>query len=146
MHPTSETEITGRCYCGAITFRSAVAPQTVAYCHCSDCRRATGGPVAAFAAFLEGDVVFEPSEGKQVTVNPGVARTFCAHCGSSLTGRYDYIPNQVYISIGVIDQADVLPPEMHSHDDQRLDWLHIDDDIARFQVTARDALNTAGDS
>ena len=43
--------ITGRCYCGKTTIRASRPPQMVAYCHCQDCRRATGAPVAAFAAF-----------------------------------------------------------------------------------------------
>ena len=135
------TVFTGRCYCGATTFRTIQAPQTVAYCHCDDCRRATGGPVAAFAAFDETAVAFAPDEGSKVSVNPGVTRTFCANCGSSLTGRYDYLPGQVYISLGVIDQADDLAPRIHSHESERLAWLHIDDDLERVATTARSKIN-----
>lgn len=43
--------LTGRCYCGATTVQATLAPLTVAYCHCIDCRRVTGAQVAAFAAF-----------------------------------------------------------------------------------------------
>ncbi len=146
MSPVSPKEITGRCYCGSTTFRGAASPQTIAYCHCDDCRRATGGPVAAFAAFMDGEIAFEPNEGRQVNVNPGVVRTFCENCGSSLTGRYDYLPNQVYISIGVIDQASDLAPQMHVHEAQRLSWLHIDDDVKRSYTTARTELNAACDN
>lgn len=115
-------------------------PQTVAYCHCDDCRRATGGPVAAFAAFGEGDLIFEPDEGKQVSVTPGATRTFCENCGSSLTGRYAYLADQVYVAIGVIDQADDLAPVLHAHEAERLAWLHIDDDIERFPASGRTGL------
>lgn len=62
-------------------------PRDDPYCHCSDCRRWTSAPVAAFAAFDEGEVVFTPNEGSQVSVNPGVTRTFCGSCGSPLTLR-----------------------------------------------------------
>ncbi len=129
--------LTGKCYCGAIRFSATQAPQTVAYCHCDSCRRATGGPMGAFAALDEALVTFTPNEGRQVSVVPGVSRTFCADCGSSLTGRYDYLPGQVYISIGVIDQANDLVPKIHCHDTERLTWLHIDDDIERVAATAR---------
>ena len=61
--------------------------------------------VAAFAAFDEDFVTFSPDEGRVAAVNPGVSRTFCGNCGSPLTGRYDYLPGQVYIAVGVIDQA-----------------------------------------
>ena len=131
------TVLTGRCYCGSITFKTTQEPQTVAYCHCDDCRRATGGPVAAFAAMDETAVTFSPDEGRRIAANPGVARTFCADCGSSLTGRYDYLPGQVYISLGVIDQANDLEPKIHSHESERFTLLRIDDDLERVAATAR---------
>ncbi|WP_282605773.1 GFA family protein [Pelagibius sp. Alg239-R121] len=137
MSIKGETVCTGRCYCGARTFTTTQAPQTVAYCHCDDCRRATGGPVAAFAAFEEQAVTFTPDEGRKAAVNPGVTRTFCADCGSSLTGRYDYLPGQVYISLGVVDQADDFAPRIHTHESERLTWLHIDDDLERVATSGR---------
>lgn len=135
------TVLTGRCYCGATTFSTAQEPQTIAYCHCDSCRRATGGPVAAFAALDENAVTFTPNEGREIAINAGVTRTFCSACGSSLTARYDYLPGQVYISIGVIDQANDLEPKIHCHDSERLSWLHISDDIERVASTARSKLN-----
>ncbi|MGI9407859.1 MAG: GFA family protein [Hyphomicrobiaceae bacterium] len=145
MSRDAEVVCTGRCYCGATTFGTTQEPQTVAYCHCDDCRRATGGPVAAFAAFDEKAVTFKPDEGRKVTANPGVTRTFCAHFGSSLTGRYDYLPGQVYISLGVVDQANDIAPEIHTHESERLTWLHIDDDLERVAATGRSKINDASE-
>ncbi|MGH1480076.1 MAG: GFA family protein [Geminicoccales bacterium] len=68
------------------------ATDAVAYYHCADCRRVTGAPVAAFAAFDETAVAFTPNEGRKVMASPGVTRIFCETCGSPLTGRYDYLP------------------------------------------------------
>jgi len=56
--------ITGRCYCGATTFHATEQPVAVAYCHCKDCRRVTGAPVAAFAAFDVSAISFSPSAGR----------------------------------------------------------------------------------
>ncbi len=133
--------LTGHCYCGATTFSATRQPLTVVYCHCDDCRRATGGPVAAFAALDERVVTFKPNEGREIAINPGVSRTFCAECGSSLTGRYDYLPGQIYISLGIIDQANTLAPKIHSHESERLTWLHIDDDLQRMATSARSKIN-----
>lgn len=135
-----EAPVTGRCYCGATTIRATRMPRTIAYCHCLDCRRVTGAPVAAFAAFDEAAVSFAPDEGRRVTVSPGVLRSFCAACGSPLAGRYDYLPGQVYVALGVLDQAQHLAPRLHAHEAQRLAWLHIDDDLERFATTARSQL------
>jgi len=129
--------ITGHCYCGATTINAMQKPLAVAYCHCTDCRRVTGAPVAAFAAFDAAAVTLSPDEGRTVSVNPGVTRTFCKTCGSPLTGRYDYLPGQVYIAIGLLDQADDLAPQLHAHDGQRLQWLHIDDDLGRIEASSR---------
>lgn len=137
------TTITGRCYCGATTIRATQAPHAVAYCHCIDCRRVTGAPVAVFAAFDEAAVIFTPDEGRKIAANPGVTRTFCAACGSPLTGRYYYLPGQIYIAIGILDQANDLAPQLHAHESQRLTWLHIDDELERFANSARSQLTDA---
>lgn len=122
---------TGRCYCGAITFQATQKPITVAYCHCDSCKRATGAPVAAFAAFDKGAVLFTPDAGREISVTPGVRRTFCATCGSLIAGFYAYLPGQVYIWVGVLDQADDFAPELHTHAGERMTWLHIDDRLER---------------
>ena len=137
--------ITGRCYCGATTIRATEAPLTIAYCHCIDCRRVTGAPVAAFAAFDEAAVTFTPNEGQKVSVNPGVERSFCAACGSPLTCRYGYLPGQVYIAVSLFDQAGDMAPHLHAHAAEGLSWLHIDDDLDRHTATARAQLIDAED-
>ena len=85
-----------------------------------------------------------PDDGTAVMANPGVRRTFCPACGSPITGRYDYLPGQVYIAIGILDQADDLAPQLHAHEAQRLKWLHIDDDLERFEASSRSRLGDAG--
>ena len=97
--------ITGRCYCGGITLSSQEAPQSVAYCHCIDCRRITGAPVAAFAAFGEKAVQASPAWPVSKSFAPGVSRWFCPDCGSPLAAAFDYLPGQLYVPLGLIDQA-----------------------------------------
>ena len=133
--------ITGRCYCGRTRIAATCAPAAVTYCHCSDCRRVTGAPVAAFAAFAEADITLTPDEGHAANTTPGVTRTFCQGCGSPLTGRYDYLPGRVYIALGLLDQAGDLPPALHAHHDNRLPWLHLDDGLERHASSARTRLN-----
>jgi hypothetical protein len=140
---TDTQRVTGRCYCGVTSFTASKQPLIVTYCHCADCRRVTGAPVAAFAAFQEADLQFTPGEGSAVEVTSGVKRTFCASCGSPLTGRYDYLPGQVYVPIGLLDQAHEFPPSVHAHEHNRLKWLHIDDDLERAAASSREMLNAA---
>lgn len=133
--------LTGQCYCGAVVFNASAAPSTVSYCHCTDCRRLSGAPVAAFAAFQEGAVQFHAPLGPPVSYAPGVSRWFCASCGSQLAARYDYLPGQTYVPLGLIDQAEDFPPVMHCHADARLSWLHISDDLERHAGSGRNTLS-----
>lgn len=134
--------MTGRCYCGATTLMADGLPLSVAYCHCSDCRRWTGAPVAAFAALPADALVIDPDPGPLSAV-PGVERWVCPMCGSPLAARFDYLPGHVYVPLGVLDQAADLPPKVHAHAGDRLPWLHIADDLPRPSGSARDMLGSA---
>jgi len=136
--------LTGQCYCGKITVTTTYEPKAIAYCHCEDCRRWTSAPVTAFAAFSEGQLVFSPNEGQQISMSSGVKRTFCRDCGSPLTGRYDYLPGQVYIGISIFDQAAALQPEIHCHNSEKLPWLHIDDSLERVGSSGRSKISKSG--
>lgn len=139
--PDADTpEITGRCYCGGVALRMRNMPRTVAYCHCSDCRRWTGAPVAAFAAFAAGDLEADPPLGPARFEKPGIGRWFCERCGSPLAAIFDYLPGQVYVPLGLLDQAAELSPRLHCHSDARLPWLHIADDLDRAAGSGRDVL------
>jgi len=45
----------GHCLCGAITFETSAMPQGVSMCHCSQCRRQSGGIWSS--AFVAQDIV-----------------------------------------------------------------------------------------
>ncbi|MEM8582147.1 MAG: GFA family protein [Pseudomonadota bacterium] len=140
---TTDTHLTGRCYCGAFSL-SATEPLTVAYCHCADCRRVSGAPVSAFAAFAPQDLRITPAPDTSVSVAPGVRRWFCSACGTHLQATYDYIPGQIYVPIGLFDQAADLAPESHSHRSAQLPWLCLNDTLPQASGSARDRLNDAG--
>lgn len=135
--------MTGRCYCGATALAVRSAPQTVVYCHCSDCRRVTGAPVAAFAAFAADDLEIHPDPGP-FSAHSGVDRWFCRDCGSPMAARFDYLPGQIYVPVGVLDQAAMLKPELHAHAESGLPWLHIDDTLTRVTGSSRTDLLSAG--
>lgn len=138
--------ISGRCYCGATTVRGEQPPQIVTYCHCLDCRRASGAPVSAFAAFDENAITFAPNEGQTVEIVKGARRSFCGRCGSSTAARYDYAPGQVFVSLGILDQADQFAPVQHAHAGHCLSWLKIDDTAERIAESSRTQLAAARDN
>lgn len=133
-------DLAGRCYCGACSI-SAGPLVTASYCHCLDCRRWTGGPLAAFAAFAA-DTVRIQGPARQTSSAPDVRRQFCGECGSPLCGQFGYLPDQVYIPVGVLDDAAAIEPRMHSHFYASLPWLHVVDDLPRKAASARAVLNS----
>lgn len=133
--------ISGRCYCGRTRLQASAKPLSVTYCHCSDCRRLSGAPVSAFAAFSPDVLQITPNPDPAAPVSPGVTRRFCPDCGTQLSATYDYLPNQVYVPIGLLDQAADLPPNSHSHVASALPWHPITDELPRDAGSGRDRLN-----
>ncbi|KIT17664.1 GFA family protein [Jannaschia aquimarina] len=131
--------MTGRCYCGASSVVATGEPEIVTYCHCADCRRVTGAPVAAFAAFRSEAV--DVRAGKPVSHSAGVARWFCRSCGSPMAACFDYLPGQVFVPVGVLDKAADLAPVLHCHSASALPWLTISDDVPREAGSGRAALD-----
>lgn len=138
----SDAIYTGRCYCGAVRLRMSSAPQVVAYCHCTDCRRWTGGPVGAFAGFAAGDLMPTPELGPSFSCVTGVHRWSCQTCSSPLAATFDYLTGQIYVPLGILDQAADLKPQIHCHEDARLPWLKITDELPCASGSGREALRS----
>jgi len=135
--------LSGECYCGRTQVRSTGSPQTVVYCHCTDCRRVTGAPVTAWVAFADSDVEFTPDSGRLAPVSTGARRSFCGDCGSPLAHQYDYAEGQTFVAVGLFDDATELHPAMHAHYGSRLPWLEIHDDLDKIDNTSRTQLAAA---
>ena len=77
----------GGCLCGGVRFAVRGALRHVLACHCSQCRRWTGGYVMATRA-TAAEVDFVASDTLAWYRSSGDAeRGFCARCGSSLFWR-----------------------------------------------------------
>ena len=132
---------TASCYCGASKLSLPRPPHTVAYCHCSDCKKWTGGPVGAFAAFDRADVIDQL--GASYKKIASVERWNCPTCGTPLGAAFAYLPKQIYVPVGILDQAHLFPPQSHSYARDQFPWLELSDDLPRAHTTGRDGLNAA---
>jgi hypothetical protein len=114
----------GGCHCGAVRYEVSGAPQHVALCHCSDCRKSSGAPMVAWAAFAEGD--FRITRGKPVEHNSsGTAyRLFCARCGTGIAYRNaEMLPGIIDIQSATLDNPDVFPAGAHIQVAERISWM-----------------------
>ena len=126
------TPISGGCLCGEVRYSTTGEAVLVEFCHCRSCRHAVGAPLMAWAAFARGK--FEITAGNPIDYesSPGVVRTFCGRCGTSLTLADERFPDEVYISIGSFDDAERLPPEFHIWRSHRISWLETSDRMPRY--------------
>ena len=97
--------------------------------------------MAAFAAFAKNDLIDQMPTA--FVPKAGVQRWTCSVCGSPLGAAFDYLPDHIYLPLGIIDQADALSPVLHSHHAERLPWLHLSDDLPRLDGTARSELKAS---
>ena len=82
----------GTCLCGAIEV-VAPAQHDVGLCHCSMCRRWSGGPM--FAVHCDASVRFVGATPTAYRSSDWAERGFCATCGTHLF--YHLLPSDEYI-------------------------------------------------
>ncbi|POF30207.1 GFA family protein [Roseibium marinum] len=77
--------LSGGCLCGAVRFTAVPEKPEMGVCHCSMCRRWTGG---VFMAVGCGDVQVEDEDALGVYKSSGYGeRVFCKTCGTTLFWR-----------------------------------------------------------
>jgi hypothetical protein len=115
----------GRCLCGAVRYLAAGAPLWVAHCHCESCRRATGAPVTTYAGFAAPKFAWTAGAPATYASSPGVLRTFCGRCGTSLTYQGERWPGEVHVLAATLDRPEAITPQREAFAGERLPWLHL---------------------
>ena len=73
---------TGSCHCGAVRYRVAGALEDVAHCHCSVCRRVTGGLLVTWATVRCDDFQWLQGTPQRYDSSASCVRYFCSRCGA----------------------------------------------------------------
>lgn len=119
--------ITGRCHCGAVSFRAEADPQKVLVCHCADCQQFSGAPFRAVVPVPAENVDIEGQPRHYVKVaqsgNPR-AQAFCATCGTQLYATEPDSPKVYNFRLGCVDQRAELMPVLQIWSQSALPWLH----------------------
>ncbi|MDN2578456.1 GFA family protein [Aquibium sp. ELW1220] len=130
--PTTSVSHTGGCRCGAVRFEAVVEPHHISYCHCANCRRATGAPVSAFVGFAAGDVRFTAGEPRLFENGPA-SRSFCATCGSPIAYTDARLENQIWFMLGAMDSPKDYKPTLHAYVREQLRYVHMPDDLPQLE-------------
>jgi hypothetical protein len=107
-------EVTGRCHCGRIQFRSRVDPRKISICHCTDCQILTGTAyrISAHTAVADYQALRGEPKTYVKTADSGAKRTqaFCPDCGTPLYAEALENPTVRSLRVGCLDERAALPP------------------------------------
>lgn len=116
--------------CGATRYRINAVPRFTSYCHCMDCRRASGAPVVPWTFFPAGSLEWVKGEPKLLE-HAGRERRFCPECGTPLSFFDPSIPEEYEVTTCSLDDPGLMPPRDHTWVEDRLEWFEVADELPR---------------
>jgi hypothetical protein len=123
--------LTGHCLCGAVRYEIDGEPVLMMYCHCEECRRATGSSLNTSIFVKRED--FRVVVGKDAVgcheSSPGNRRHFCTRCGSPLFKHFPEPPGLITVRAGTLDGDPGLRPAGHIWVSEKAPWTEITDDL-----------------
>ena len=126
----------GSCLCGVVKFEIDEFLPQAAHCHCSMCRKFHGAAYATIASVLRSS--FRWVEGadalEEYTAENGTIRTFCRHCGSSLTFFSPRASEEeVEIALGTMDGDVPVEPSAHIFVGSAANWTVLSDGLPQYE-------------
>jgi len=126
--------LSGGCQCGAVRYEVTGDPTYVALCHCSDCRKSSGAPVVAWAAFPEAQFAVTQGTAKAFNSSGESWRHFCPDCGTGLYFQNaEVLPGLVDIQSATLDDPGALPPQIHVQVAEKVHWMSGVDALPAFE-------------
>jgi hypothetical protein len=126
----------GGCLCGAVRYEIVTGPETGVdpaalpgtYCHCSMCRKATGGGYAALFSVAREALHWTHGSPTLYRSSPIATRGFCRECGSPLFYDGD-AEKQLAVTAGSLDYPAGFKPAHHYGVESRLPWADCGRDL-----------------
>jgi hypothetical protein len=120
----------GSCQCGGVRFEvpDAFAPRT--FCHCTTCKKLSGGVGTANGRVRSDEVTIIEGDELLRTYQPdeGTAKTFCSACGSNLFGGGWPDSEHASVRLSAIDDPLDGRPSKHIFTRSVASWETLPDD------------------
>lgn len=125
---STDSQVHGSCFCGAVRFTASLPSKWCAHCHCSMCRKTHGAGYVTWVGFETGQVEITDSRAQLswFDSSAGAQRGFCNKCGSSLFFRSKRWAGELHIALGSMDDEIDRPPQANVFFDRHVDWMPID--------------------
>jgi len=129
------TERSGRCLCGAVSFKLAAEPLSTRVCWCRDCQHlAANGSVnllvQAESLFVSGQI---SEYTKKADSGDDVTRQFCPNCGAHLFAKVAARPQFRVVRAGNLDDPSSIKPNMNIWTASAPGWACLDPALERVE-------------
>jgi hypothetical protein len=129
----------GGCACGRVRYRLKAAPLIVHACHCRDCQRLTGGPVATNIWIERRFVEMDHGGLRPAMLTAGSGKPHevfsCPDCGAAIYSKYHAAPGDtVLLRAGTLDRPETVPPDVHIFTRSKLPWFALPEGVPAFET------------
>ena len=126
------TLLQGSCLCGQIGYQVADAFDYAFFCHCSQCRRATGAAAKPFAGIATEHLVI--ARGEHLILRYGDSTGHDAHCGACGSLLYSLVRDGafVHVTLGTLIDSPTIRPGAHIFVGSKAPWDVICDDLPQW--------------
>lgn len=121
----------GGCLCGSVRYTLKGELLWAGHCHCESCRRQTSSPITSFFCVYEKDMMFMGNALETYASSKGVERGFCKKCGTPMYYMNENRPGEIDLYATSLDNPENYKPLAHYHWDEKLSWLHADDNLPK---------------
>ena len=129
---TEPPVLRGSCLCGQVTYQVPDSFEYSFYCHCSNCRRATGAAAKPFAAIKSDRLTFTSGGDRIMRYGDGVNHD--AHCGKCGSLLYSLVRDGAYlhVTLGTLIDPPSIRPTAHIFVGSKASWDVICDGLPQF--------------
>ncbi|MDD1020970.1 GFA family protein [Pseudomonas sp. TNT2022 ID1048] len=120
---------TGGCHCGRLRYQFSGPLRDIAHCHCSICRRVSGGLVTTWITLPARAFKWLEGVPARYDSSASCARYFCADCGAHLALVTHLSPDSIDVTIATLDHPERAPADRHIWTESRLPWLRLDEQL-----------------
>lgn len=126
--------IRGSCLCASVRYEVRGSLGRVSHCHCSKCRKAHGAAFGTYARVKTSDFVLISGEHDigSYRSSPGMLRTFCRSCGSTLQFITEARPDSFALALGTLDDDPAVRPSHHIFVASKAPWFDITDGLPQY--------------
>lgn len=119
----------GGCQCAALRYQFEAPLRDIAHCHCSVCRRCSGGIVTTWLTVPLASFRWLAGTPAEYASSASCTRYFCPGCGAQLALFSTLSPATLDVTVATLDRPELAPADRHIWVQSRLPWLHLDEQL-----------------